>query len=201
VTLTTGILDLADNGLQTQHVWTFTTAAASNAGTFLNCAANAAETASAGDNNGFQSGATNACADGGGAAIDTSSGIGSNSSCTSSKVDKHRFYNFGIVLAPGAAITGIEVRLDAFRGSSGAGNMCVQLSWDGGASWTAAKTIPLLTTSEQSYLIGSPTDTWGRAWTAANLSNANFRVRVINVGSNGTSFNLDWVAVKVTTSP
>jgi hypothetical protein len=38
-------------------------------------------------------------------------------------------------------------------------------------------------------------------WTAANLSNANFRVRVTNVAdSTSRDFSLDWIAVRVTHS-
>jgi hypothetical protein len=75
----------------------------------------------------------------------------------------------------------------------------VQLSWNGGTSWTTAKTTSTLTTSEATYILGSATDTWGRTWTSDNLSNANFRVRVIDVASStARDFSLDWVAVQVT---
>ena len=42
-------------------------------------------------------------------------------------------------------------------------------------------------------------DTWGRSWSAGDLSDANFRVRVIDVaGSTSRDFFLDYVAVNVT---
>ncbi len=178
------------------------TPVAGNTG-FLNPAANAAQTSSAGDNNGFQSNPTNAYTDGGGVAQDTNSGTNNNSSCTNSGKDKHQFYNYNISLPAGVTVTGIEVRLDALVDAVGsnAPRLCVQLSWDGGASWTTAKQTPTLTTSEATYLLGGAIDTWGRSWTVANLSNASFRMRVINVasGSNANSrdFSLDWVAVRV----
>jgi hypothetical protein len=51
-------------------------------------------------------------------------------------------------------------------------------------------------------LLGSPSDTWGRTWTAADLGNANFRVRVISTSSTtGRDFFLDWVPVRVTYGP
>jgi hypothetical protein len=31
------------------------------------------------------------------------------------------------------------------------------------------------------YTLGSSSDNWGRTWTLANLSNANLRVRLMNV--------------------
>ena len=79
--------------------------------------------------------------------------------------------------------------------------MCVQLSWDGGATWTPAKSTATLGTSMSTFVLGSPTDTWGRTWSSTNLADANFRVRVINVSSSTSrDFFLDWVAVRVTYS-
>jgi hypothetical protein len=73
------------------------------------------------------------------------------------------------------------------------------LSWNNGASWTTAKSTGTLTTSEATYTLGSPTDTWGRAWSVADFSNTNFRLRVIDVASSTSrDFSLDWVAVRVT---
>jgi len=96
------------------------------------------------------------------------------------------------------------VRLDAFVDSVGsnAPMICVQLSWDGGTTWTTAKQTPRLTTSEATYILGGPSDNWGRTWTLTNLTNTNFRLRVIDVasgsGANSRDFSLDWVAVRVT---
>jgi len=164
---------------------------------FRGPSANAA--ASGGDGNGFQTDPANAHADDSLFAVDTDSGTGTQTSCTSSKKDKHLFYNYGFSLPVGATITGIEVRLDAWVDSaSNSPQMCVQLSWDGGVTWTTAKSTPTLTASEATYLLGSATDTWGRTWSDANFTNANFRVRVINIASStARDFSLDWVAVKV----
>ena len=97
-------------------------------------------------------------------------------------------------------ITGISVRLIArVDSASGTRKMCVQLSWDGGATWTAAQqTGNLGSTSYQSYYLGGSSDTWGHAWTPSELSNANFRVRITDVGSSTSrDFYLDWAAVRV----
>jgi hypothetical protein len=170
---------------------------------FLSPSANAAETSGAGDNTGFEVTPANVQADGGGVARDVDSGTNNSASCTNNGKDKHRFYNYNISLPGGTTVKGIEVRLDAFVDAVGsnAPTMCVQLSWDGGVTWTAAKQTATLTTSEASYVLGGTADTWGHAWTVANLSNANFRVRVSDMasGSGATSrdFSLDWVAVRV----
>ena len=163
--------------------------------------AHAAVTSSAGDNNGFQSGPTNAYASDGAFATDSSSGNSTSTSCTSTGKDKHNFYNYNLGVPTGAPVNGIEVRLDA-RVSFfllTAPKMCVQLSWNGGSSWTDTQSTSTLSTSTSTYILGGATDTWGRTWTASELSNSNFRVRVINVASSTSlTFSLDWAAVRVT---
>jgi hypothetical protein len=160
-------------------------------------------TSSAGDRNGFETNRANAYADDGLFAVDTNSGTSSSTSCTSSNKDKHLFYNYNFSLPAGTAIKGIEVRLDAkVDSTSGSPKLCVQLSWNGGSSWTSAKSTPRLTTSEASYILGSAADLWGRSWTTGNFSNSSFRVRVISVASSSSrDFSLDWVAVRVTHQP
>ncbi|MGZ8928974.1 MAG: hypothetical protein ACXW03_11015, partial [Methylobacter sp.] len=168
---------------------------------FLSPAANAAVTSSAGDNNGFQTTSINAHTDGGGFAVDTNSGTNTNTSCTNSGKDKHLYRDYSINLPVGAIVNGIEVRLDARADSTaGAPRMCVQLSWNGGASWTAAKSTATLTTTEATYILGGAADKWGRtSWAVSDFSNTNFRVRVIDVASNiSRDFSLDWVGVQVT---
>jgi hypothetical protein len=93
----------------------------------------------------------------------------------------------------------LDARADS---TSGSPRICVQLSWDGGVTWTAAKTTSTLSTSEATYSLGGAADTWGRSWSSGDFSNANFRVRVINVSSSTSrDFSLDWVAVRVTYQP
>ena len=173
---------------------------ATNTG-FLAPSANAAITSSAGDNNGFQTTPANAYADDGLFAVDTNSGTNNSTTCNDTTKDKHLYYNYGFSLPSGATINGIEVRLDARADSTtGSPRMCVQLSGDGGVTWTVVKTTATtLTTAEATYLLGGAADTWGRTWTSGEFSNANFRVRVINVSSNiNRDFSLDWLAVRVT---
>jgi hypothetical protein len=171
----------------------------SNTG-LLNPSANAAQTSNAGDNNGFQTNPSNAHANDGLFAVDTNSGTSSSTSCTNNNKDKHLYRDYNVTLPVGATINGIEVRLDARADSTnGAPRMCVQLSWNGGTTWTAAKTSANLTTGEATYMLGGAADTWGRTWSAGDFSNVNFRVRIINVASNTSrDFSLDWVAVRVT---
>jgi hypothetical protein len=171
---------------------------------WLNSTANTAVTSSAGDNNGYELNPVNAQADGGGVAQDMNSGTNNSSSCTNNGKDKHQFFNYNVVLPPSATVTGVEVRLDAFVDSPGSNApvICVQISWDGGRTWTNAKQTATLTTSESTYILGGASDTWGRAWTLSNFTNANFRLRVSDIASGGGAksrdFSLDWIALRVT---
>jgi hypothetical protein len=155
-----------------------------------------------GDSNGFETTPANAFVSGDGLfAVDTNSGTSTSTSCTNAGKDKHLYYNYNLNIPAGVTIRGIEVRLDAKAASTtGAPKMCVQLSWNGGTSWTAAQSTPTLSATTATYPLGNVTDLWGRtSWTLTQLSNGNFRVRIADVASSTTqTFSLDGVAVRVT---
>ena len=89
----------------------------------------------------------------------------------------HQYWGYGLALGQGVDITGIEVRLDVYRGNDTTASAELELSWDGGASWTSTgNQITDLTEQPQTLLLGWPSDAWGRAWTAAELMDANFRM-------------------------
>lgn len=121
--------------------------------------------------------------------------------------DRHIYYNFGVAPSGGSTIEGIRVRLDWWLNNLNEDNsMSVELSWDGGASWTAAKMDTVESTTEHTGILGDAGDTWGRAWTTDELSDANFRVRLTcgcagGSDCNSRSFYLDWVAVNVYYTP
>ncbi|PKB73426.1 MAG: hypothetical protein BZY75_01920 [SAR202 cluster bacterium Io17-Chloro-G7] len=116
--------------------------------------------------------------------------------------DRHRFYDYGFSTLSACNISGIEVRLDWWLDATGGNNsMAVELSWDGGISWTAAKTDTEETTTEHTVVLGGSDDTWGHTWSSGEFTNANFRVRVVMEGVGGRNHFLDWVPVKVYYSP
>ena len=170
---------------------------------YLSPSANAAQTSSSGDNNGYQTSPANAYANDSSVATDTNSGTNNNTTCSNNGKDKHRYSNFNFNIPATAVIRGIQVRLDARAdATSGSPKICVQLSWDGGATWTTAESTAALGTAEATYTLGGVSDTWGRTWTPGNFSNANFRIRVIDVASNTSrDFFLDYMAVNVTYQP
>ena len=165
--------------------------------------AGSAVTSGSGDNNGYEVFPENAFANDSIFAVDNNSGTNKNTSCTSDRKDRHVFSNYGFSIPSGATITGIEVRADArVDGTAGAPKLCVQISWDGGTTWTAVKSTPTLTTSEATYLLGSTSDTWGRTWASGDFTDMNFRIRVTDVaGNNSRDFSLDWLAVRVLYQP
>jgi hypothetical protein len=166
---------------------------------FRSPALNQAVSLNAGDKNGYETNPQNAYTADGFYAVDLNSGTGVSTLYSSSQKDKHLFYYYNFSIPAGAVIQGIQVQLDARVDSAiGLPKIYIQLSWNGGANWTAAKTTPLLKTAKSTYLLGSVSDKWGRTWKTADFSATNFRVRVINVASNTSrDFYLDYIAVKV----
>lgn len=106
----------------------------------------------------------------------------------------HRYWGYNFSIPAGSAILGIEVRV-VFRKTGAPGAyLGVELSWNGGGSWTAtgfqAGPAPR---AWRSFVLGGTTVTWDRAWTAEEFTPTAFRVRLTAV--NG--LDLDWVAVRV----
>ena len=176
---------------------------------YMPCTSNAADTTGAGDNNGYQTNPARACTDDSSFATDSNSGSGGTQSCGTGATpdatkDQHRFWGYALGL-PGTvtSINGIRVRADlALNNASGTTNLCAQLSWDGGTTWTSIKSQAIPAAAETTYMFGSTSDTWGRTWTLAQLNTTNFRVRIIDASSLTTKqFQLDYVAVSVTYTP
>jgi len=172
-------------------------------------ASNAADTIGAGDNNGYQTNPSRACVNDSLFAVDTDSGSGGSQSCGAGATpaatkDRHRFWGFAFGL-PGTvtSIGGIRLQTDLrLDGTSGSHNLCAQLSWDGGTTWTSMKVQAVTVAAETTYTFGSTSDTWGRTWTPSQLNTINFRLRIIDASSaGGRDFSLDYVAISVTYTP
>jgi len=176
---------------------------------YAGCTTQAADTTGAGDNDGYQTTPGNACTDGGGFALDANSGSGGTASCGTGAIpdatkDRHRFWGFASgVPATATSIAGIRVRADlALNNNGGTTNLCAQLSWDGGTTWTALKSLSVAGTGETTYVFGSATDTWGRAWAVSELGSSNFRVRLVDASTmDNKRFELDYLALSVTYTP
>jgi hypothetical protein len=164
---------------------------------------NAADTG--GNGNGYEVSPSNACGDDAATASDVNTNTNAIVSCTNAGKDRHRFWDFSLgVPASVTSVNGIEVRLDEGMNNNGGTNqVCVELSWDGGTTWTTPKAQPLTAGAViTTYILGAANDTWGRSWSGANLSNANFRVRLTDVTSQpNKTFILENLAIQVTYTP
>jgi len=171
---------------------------------FKTCTAgsNAADTG--GDGDGYETSPTSACVTDGAVATDANTGTNLSLVCTDAGKDRHRFWDFTLgVPASVSAVGGIQLRADVgLNNNSGTSQICAQLSWDGGTSWTAAKSVAVLNVGVTTYALGATNDTWGRTWLGSEFSNANFRVRLIDAADRTSKdFRLDGLAVQVTYTP
>jgi cysteine-rich repeat protein len=119
--------------------------------------------------------------------------------------ERHRFYDFNFSVTPGSTINGIEVNADAWSSDSNGCRLDVDLSWNGGSTWTNEKT-QMLSGVETQHSLGGASDNWGRTWSSADFSNSNFRLRIQDAdpGNNCTDdaeSRVDWLQVKVTYTP
>jgi hypothetical protein len=99
----------------------------------------------------------------------------------------------------GATIKGIAVRVDWFLDAVGDNSLIkVELSWDGGTNWTAAKTDSAASTATgNSVTLGDSTDDWGRDWDEDELTDANFQVRITADSDVAKTFSFDWIPVTI----
>ena len=109
----------------------------------------------------------------------------------------HDYYGYQPTIPSVVRIDGIEVRLDA-KYKDFVGRFYVELSWDGGQSWTSTGyNTGDLTTEEFPYILGGPNDTWGRTWAASEFTQSDFKTKLIASSPGGGQVKLDWVPVKV----
>ncbi len=170
----------------------------------VGCVSQAPETTGSGDNNGYEGDPTNMCAKDARAATDASTGTNTVSSCTNAGKDRHQAwgYPFGLP-ATLSAINGITLTAVLGMNNNGGTNVfCAQLSWDGGTSWTEAKSVVLSGQALATHVLGSANDTWGHIWSAAQLGPSLFRIRMTDVTTTGNKdFKLDSIEVAVQYTP
>jgi len=155
-----------------------------------------------GDGDGFERNPAQAYGDGAGRAENRNNG--DTILWFTWNTERHLYYDYDFSIPTDATIDGVEVRLDWWLDSAAGANIIgVDLSWDGGTTWTAIKNDSSEPTSETTVVLGGPADTWGRTWSPNEFSNANFRVRVHCYSStiNQRDFRLDWIPVQVTYTP
>ena len=152
-----------------------------------------------GDGNGYQNAPANWWVGfDGNVATDASSGTGASQSCTATTRDSEVAGSFSMG-SLGSTILGIQVQIRGRANStSQSPKFCVQVSNDGGASWSTGKVTASLKTSLTTYTLGTTADLWGKTWSSATLS-SNLRVRIVDLANQtNKTFTLDGVSVAVT---
>ncbi len=170
----------------------------------MDCASNAPETSGSGHNDGYETDATNGCGLDGAVATDAGSGTDDTLACAGPGKDRHRFWGYAFGLPGGvSSVDGIEVDLTAGLSNGGRTSMlCVELSWDGGASWTVPHYVTMVGSDLTTYVFGGPAATWGHAWALSELDPAMFVVRVTDVTNHPRKdFQLDAARVEVSYTP
>lgn len=160
-----------------------------------------------GDGNGYEAAPAAACGIANGAyATDANSGTTTALACTDTGKDVHVFHGFDLnaISSQVAILTnvkGIEVSLTGRKSQSqGTSQWCVQVSQNGGSTWSPAKYTMIETATTTTLTFGAGNDLWGlTGWAPASFTTANFRTRVVDVSDVPTeSFQLDAVAARVT---
>jgi LPXTG-site transpeptidase (sortase) family protein len=107
--------------------------------------------------------------------------------------DRVDYITFGFTgITSGSTIDGIVVNLEGYRDNTSTRVFTVQVSTNGGTTWTTAVNSPTLTTSDTTVQVGSSTNNLGLTTTFS--TNANFRIRV-GATSGGNNIYLDYVDV------
>jgi len=112
------------------------------------------------------------------------------------------YKTFGISIASGATIDGIEVTIEGHTSAGAESDIFIYLSWNGGTSWTpdgdpytSTRGYRFSGSTEVTPTIGSPTYTWERTWSDTEFSDANFRYK-LSARANRT-IAIDHIQVKV----
>ncbi len=112
------------------------------------------------------------------------------------------FSNFGISIPAGSIIDGIQLQAEAKSNDSGTDcDLGVELSWNNGTNFTSSGFNESLGSSDALEVFGGASSTWGRSWSAAEFSNANFVVRLKAIDpsqcSDSSITSVDYLQVKV----
>ncbi len=156
-------------------------------------------------NSGFEINPLYALLDDGLFAIDEDS-VAEDNTCGFS-TDSQGFMEFGLVIPAGAMIEGVEIRLDAKVDRDGYDSrLCTVFLYQKSqyeVNPSEHKGTPFLGSSEQTYILGSPTDKWGvAAFDTGFFYDPKFKIYVWSLSpSRNRDFYLDHVSVNVYYQP
>jgi hypothetical protein len=131
----------------------------------------------------------------------TSNDVYATAVTTGGAAKTHVFIDYPLDAAdiPNSAnIEGIGVRVDwKIEATGNNSQIKVELSWDAGVSWTAAKTSTELSTTEETVILGGSSEDWGHNWDVDELTDANFRVKITADSDAEHTFSFDWIPVTI----
>lgn len=137
-----------------------------------------------------------------GAFVNPNNAFSSNNSyATTTNLDAQSqvYGTYGIPDLTGNTIDGILVKVEGnVSSTTNRSEFTIELSWDGGTTWTTAKRSFQFQTTDDNYFYGGA-DAWSHTFTASELTNANFKIRITNDfnGATTNDSNIDYVSVKV----
>ncbi len=121
--------------------------------------------------------------------------------------DSEQYFNFSFSVPVDAIPRGIEVAADAWSFDADGCELGMSLSWDGGnvtPTWTSGvnpTVVETLTGIENTLVFGGSSELWGRVWASGEFANANFRLRVHNIGGascqDDSKIFIDYLRAKV----
>lgn len=105
------------------------------------------------------------------------------------------FEDFDFVIPASATINGIEVAIEGNADTTA--EVSVDLSWNNGGGYTGIDPSTNFVNggNDATIVLGGAANLWGRTWTVAEFSNANFQVRLTTTGAG--DIEIDQVQVKV----
>ncbi len=118
---------------------------------------------------------------------------------TANLVSAQQIYeSFGITGLTGGTIDGILVKVEAkVSSTTDRSEYTIELSWDGGTTWTTLKRAFQVETADYTHSYGGA-DAWSRTFVPSELTNVNFKVRISNDFAGATNdASVDWVNVQV----
>jgi len=105
------------------------------------------------------------------------------------------WYEFGLVVPEGSEVLGIEVAIE------GQGNnhvFGVELSWDGGSTFTDTGNQHTWPSDNDSITtFGGAGDTWGRTWSVTELDDTWFRLKLEHIHDDDGTIHIDHIQVNV----
>lgn len=106
------------------------------------------------------------------------------------------FFTFGLGVPAGATIDGIEVTVEAIASGPPTTIQNCELSWNHGTNYTTSG-YHTHHSSLSAQVMGGPTDTWGRSWSADDFSDANFYLLSWADVPSSAGSAIDYIKVKV----